>query len=51
MKQRSALSPQLLCSNLGTWAHDVQFHIADTNEQKSDQQDKPSKEHNINGHT
>ena len=36
----SPLSPQWLCGNLGTWAHDVQLHIAGTNEPKSAQQAK-----------
>ena len=36
----SWLSPQWLCGNSCTWAHDVQLHIAGTNEQKSAQQTK-----------
>ena len=34
----SRLSPQWLCGNSCTWAHDVRFHIAGTNEPKSAQQ-------------
>ena len=36
----SRLSPQWLCGNSCTWAHDVRFHIAGTNEPKSAQQAK-----------
>ena len=36
----SRLSPQWLCGNSCTWAHDVQLHIAGTNEPKSAQQVK-----------
>ena len=36
----SGLSPQWLCDNSCTWAHDVQLHIAGTNEPKSAQQAK-----------
>ena len=36
----SRLSPQWLCGNSCTWAHDVRFHIAGTNEPKSPQQAK-----------
>ena len=43
----SRLSPQWLCGNSCTWAHDVQLHIAGTNELKSAQK---AKEHNISGH-
>ena len=34
----SCLSPQWLCGNVRTWAHDVRLHIADSNERKSAQQ-------------
>ena len=34
-------------NNSCTWAHDVQLHIAGTNELKSAQK---AKEHNISGH-
>ena len=34
------LSPQWLCSNSFTWAHDVRLHITGTNEPKSAQQAK-----------
>ena len=34
----SRLSPQWLCGNSCTWAHDVRLHIAGTNEPKSAQQ-------------
>ena len=36
----SRLSPQWLCGNSCTWAHDVRLHIAGTNEPKSAQQAK-----------
>ena len=36
----SRLSPQWLCGNSCTWAHDVRLHIAGTNERKSVQQAK-----------
>ena len=36
------LSPQWLCGNSCTWAHDVRLHIAGTHKQR--------KEHNISGH-
>ena len=36
----SWLSPKWLCGNPCTWAHDVQPHIAGTNEPKSAQQAK-----------
>ena len=36
----SRLSPQWLCSNSFTWAHDVRLHIAGTNKPKSAQQVK-----------
>ena len=36
----SRLSPQWLCGNSCTWAHDVRLHIAATNEPKSTQQAK-----------
>ena len=36
----SRLSTQWLCGNSCTWAHDVRFHIAGTNEPKSAQQAK-----------
>ena len=36
----SRLSPQWLCGNLCTWAHDIRLHIAGTNEPKSVQQAK-----------
>ena len=36
----SWLSPQWLCSNSCTWTHDIQLHIAGTNEPKSAQQAK-----------
>ena len=36
----SRLSPQWLCSNSCTWAHDVRSHNAGTNEPKSAQQAK-----------
>ena len=36
----SWLSPQWLCGNSYTWAHDVGLHIASTNESKSTQQAK-----------
>ena len=36
----SRLSPQWLCGNSCTWAHDVWSHIAGTNEPKSAQQAK-----------
>ena len=36
----SRLSPQWLCSNSCTWAHDVWLHIVGTNEPKSAQQAK-----------
>ena len=36
----SRLSPQWLCSNSFTWAHDVRLHITGTNEPKSAQQAK-----------
>ena len=36
----SQLSPQWLCGNSCTWAHDVRLHIAGTNEPKSAQQAK-----------
>ena len=34
----SRLSPQWLCGNSCTWAHDVRLHIAGTNEPKSAQE-------------
>ena len=34
------LSPQWLCNNSSTWAHDVRLHIAGTNEPRSAQQAK-----------
>ena len=34
----SQLSPQWLCGNSCTWAHDVRLHIAGTNGPKSAQQ-------------
>ena len=34
----SRLSPQWLCRNSCTWAHDVRLHIARTNEPNSAQQ-------------
>ena len=34
------LSPQWLCGNSYTWAHDVPLHIAGTNKPKSAQQAK-----------
>ena len=34
----SQLSPQWICGNSCTWAHDVRLHIASTNEAKSAQQ-------------
>ena len=34
------VSPQWLCGNSCTWAHDVRLHIAGTNEPKSAQQAK-----------
>ena len=34
------LSPQWLCGNSCSWAHDVRLHIAGTNEPKSAQQAK-----------
>ena len=36
----SRLSPQWLCGNSCTWAHDARLHIAGTNEPKSAQQAK-----------
>ena len=36
------LSHQWLCGNSCTWAHDIQLHIAGTNEPKSAQQAKLS---------
>ena len=36
----SRSSPQWLCGNSCTWAHDVRLHIAGTNEPKSAQQAK-----------
>ena len=36
----SRLSPQWLCGNSCTWAHDVRLHIAGTNELKSAQKAK-----------
>ena len=36
----SQLSPQLLCGDSCTWAHDVRLHIACTNKPKNDQQAK-----------
>ena len=36
----NVLSPQWLCGNSWTWAHDVRLHIAGTNEPKSAQQAK-----------
>ena len=36
----SRLSPQLYCGISCTWAHDVQLHIAGTNEPKISQQAK-----------
>ena len=36
----SRLTPQWLCGNSCTWAHDVRLHIAGTNEPKSAQQAK-----------
>ena len=36
----SRLSPQGLCGNSCSWAHDVQLHIPGTNEPKSAQQVK-----------
>ena len=36
----SRLSRQRLCGNSCTWAHDLQLHIAGTNEPKSAQQAK-----------
>ena len=36
----SQFSPQWLCGNSCTWAHDVRLHIAGTNEPKSAQQAK-----------
>ena len=41
----SRLSPQWLCGNSCTWAHDVRLHIAGINEPK-----KLNKDHNISGH-
>ena len=45
----SRLSPQWLCGNQCTWAHDVRLHIAGTNKSKSAQQAKQraSKHQNI----
>ena len=37
---RPWLSPQWLCNNSSTWAHDVRLHIAGTNEPRSAQQAK-----------
>ena len=39
----SRLSPQWLSGNSCTWAHDVQLHIAGTNEPKSAQEAKQGK--------
>ena len=36
------LSPQWLCGNSCTWAHDVRLYIAGTNEPKSAQEAKQS---------
>ena len=36
----SQLSPQWLCGNSCSWAHDEQLHIAGTNKPKSAQQAK-----------
>ena len=39
----SRLSPEWLCGNSCTWAHNVRLHIAGTNEPKSVQQVKEHK--------
>ena len=42
-KQCALLALQGLCGNSCTWAHDVQLHIAGTNETKSAQKAEQAK--------